>query len=58
MSINLFVFRDIPFRPEIEVLEHAAFFTGDPEDAMVCTRLDCIGRQAPYDEAMAKKFRG
>ena len=30
----------------------------DYKNCMVCTRLDCVGRQAPYDEAMAKELRG
>ena len=30
----------------------------DYKNCMVCTRLDCVGRQAPYDEAMAKDLRG
>ena len=30
----------------------------DYKNCMVCTRLDCVGRQAPYDEALAKELRG
>ena len=29
----------------------------DYKNCMVCTRLDCVGRQAPYDETMAKELR-
>lgn len=27
------------------------------QNCMVCTRLDCIGRRAPYDEKLAKRYR-
>lgn len=30
----------------------------DYKNCMVCTRLDCVGRQAPFDEALAKELRG
>lgn len=30
----------------------------DYKNCMVCTRLDCIGRQAPYDAEQAKELRG
>lgn len=29
----------------------------DYQNCMVCTRLDCIGRRAPYDETLAKRYR-
>ena len=28
------------------------------QNCMICTRLDCVGRHAPYDPELAKKFRG
>ncbi len=28
------------------------------QNCMLCTRLSCIGRRAPYDEALAAKYRG
>ena len=28
------------------------------QNCMICTRLDCVGRHAPFDPEMAKKYRG
>lgn len=28
------------------------------KNCMICTRLDCVGRQAPYDAELAERFRG
>ena len=28
------------------------------QNCMICTRLDCVGRHAPYDPELAEKFRG
>ena len=30
----------------------------DYKNCMICTRFDCVGRQAPYDAELAEKFRG